>query len=646
MENYRIDEQSKLIAMSKEIPSVKVGLEVHRQLDTTHKLFCNCPTLLTEERPEHRFLRRLRPTQSELGQVDQAALFEFHRGKGIMYEADHKTSCLVEMDEEPPGKLNRDAVEVCLTASLLVNAKPVDEVHVMRKIVIDGSNTTGFQRTCIIALNGAIRVNGNVIPIDQISLEEDAARKTGQEKATTGYRIDRLGIPLIEVTTAPVLHSPSDVEKVALAIGNVLRATRKVKRGLGSVRQDLNISTPNGALVEIKGVQELELLGKAVNLEVNRQIALLQIRDELTQRGVKKEELNEEFVDLTELFHSTKARVLKDTISKQGVVLGLKLSRFNGLLGKELGASGLRFGTELSGRAIFMAGVGGIFHSDELPAYGIVDSEIAQVKQKLRMSDRDAFVLVADEPVRATDALHAVVERAVQALSGVPEETRNAMLDGSSRFIRPRPGAARMYPETDVPSTPVSREWIENLRSTLPQTQDQTMKRLIEQFSLNQKLAKQLVDSEYLMLFEQISTSAKNVQTSFIATMLTETCKSLERDGVPVHLVDNKKIKSIFELVGTGVLAKEAMPDLLKWQTKNLDADPKDGIKALGIRMLSESELETIIDRHIEKNRELVAEKGTEAFPSLMGSVMSEVRGSTDPKIVSQKLKDRLATKG
>jgi glutamyl-tRNA(Gln) amidotransferase subunit E len=549
------------------------------------------------------------------------------------------------MDEEPPGKLNRDAVEVCLTASFLVNAKPVDEVHVMRKIVIDGSNTTGFQRTCIIALNGAIKVDGNIIPIDQISLEEDAARKTSQEKATTGYRIDRLGIPLIEVTTAPVLHSPSDVEKVALAIGNVLRATRKVKRGLGSVRQDLNISTPNGALVEIKGVQELELLGKVVSLEINRQAILLQIRDELTQRGVKKEDFKEEFVDLTELFHSTKARVLKDAISKQGVVLGMRLARCNGLLGKELGASGLRFGTELAGRAIFMGGVGGIFHSDELPAYGIVDSEIAQVKQKLKVSDLDAFVLVADEQLKANDALHAVVERTVQALNGVPEETRNAMLDGSSRFIRPRPGAARMYPETDVPSTPISSEWMDRLRSNLPKTQDQTMKHLSEQFSLNQKLAKQLVDSDYLMLFEQISTSAKNIQPSFVATMLTETCKSLERDGFPVHLIDSKKVKSIFELVGSGVLAKEAMPDLLKWQTKNLDADPKDGIKELGIRMLNEAELKAIIDQHIEKNRELVAEKGTGAFPSLMGSVMSEVRGSTDPKKVSQMLKDRLATR-
>lgn len=219
--------------MSEHIYPIKVGLEIHRQLNTEHKLFCMCPTQLTEEPAESRFLRRLRPTQSELGQVDQAALFEFHRGKGIMYEADHETSCLIEMDEEPPSKLNPEAVEVCLTAALLMNARPVDEIHVMRKIVIDGSNTTGFQRTSVVALNGVLTVDGITIPIYQISLEEDAARKTGQTRDTSGYRIDRLGIPLIEVTTAPVLHSPSEVEKVALAIGNVLRATRKVKARIG-----------------------------------------------------------------------------------------------------------------------------------------------------------------------------------------------------------------------------------------------------------------------------------------------------------------------------------------------------------------------------------------------------------------------------
>jgi Glu-tRNA(Gln) amidotransferase subunit E-like FAD-binding protein len=199
-----------------------------------------------------------------------------------------------------------------------------------------------------------------------------------------------------------------------------------------------------------------------------------------------------------------------------------------------------------------------------------------------------------------------------------------------------------MYPETDVPSTPISHEWIARLKANLPETQDQLMKRLSEQYSLNQKLAKQLVDSDHLALFEQVSACTKNIQSSFVATMLTETCKSLERDGIPIHTIDDIKMKSIFELVGDGIIAKEAMPDLLKWQTKHLDSDPRDGIKALGIRMLSESELDAIIDRHIERNRQFITEKGTAAFASLMGSVMSEVRGSTDPKIVSEKLKTKL----
>ena len=192
--------------MSKQPESlkVKVGLEIHRQLDTKHKLFCACPTDLAETDPEEKFLRRLRPTQSELGQVDQAALFEFHRGRSVMYESDHQTACLVEMDEEPPARMNSEAVEICLSAALLMKADTVDEIHAMRKIVIDGSNTTGFQRTCVVALDGMLKVDGKDIPIQQISLEEDAARKTSQNRDLISYRIDRLGIPLIEVTTAPV----------------------------------------------------------------------------------------------------------------------------------------------------------------------------------------------------------------------------------------------------------------------------------------------------------------------------------------------------------------------------------------------------------------------------------------------------------
>jgi len=630
--------------MSEAAYPVKVGLEIHRQLDTDHKLFCSCPTQLAEESPETKFLRRLRPTQSELGQVDQAALFEFHRGRGIMYETDHKTACLVEMDEEPPGKLDSQAIEVCLTAALLMNAKPVDEIHVMRKIVIDGSNTTGFQRTAVVALAGGLTIDGNAIPIDQISLEEDAARKSGQARDIAGYRIDRLGIPLIEVTTAPVLHSASEVEKVALGIGNVLRATRRVKRGLGSVRQDLNISIPNGALIEIKGVQELELIGKAVQLEVERQKSLLQVMEELKKRNVQSSVITRNYVLMTDIFRNTKARIIKEVIAKNGAVLGMKLKGFGGLLGRELGITGLRFGTELSSRASFWAGVGGIFHSDELPAYGITEIEINLVREMLQMTNDDAFVLVADQAERAEDALNAVADRALEALSGVPEETRNAMPDGSSRFLRPRPGAARMYPETDVPPTPITSELIVQLSSRLPETPEESAKRLGKQYSLNQKLSKQLVDSDYQALFERTAKGSTTIQPSFIATMLTETCKSLERDGFAIHEISDEKIESIFRLVDIGTIAKEAMTELLKWQAEKIDLDPAEGVRELNLGMMPRSELEKIINQHIQKNEKLVIEKGSLAFPSMMGSIMSEVRGRADPKVVSEILKEKLSS--
>jgi len=154
---------------------LKVGLECHQQLDTKEKLFCSCRPELFKGEPQITFLRRLRPTQSELGQIDPAAYFEFQKGVKILYEADPQTSCLVEMDEEPPHELNREALDIALTAALLMNAKPVDEAHVMRKVVIDGSNTTGFQRTCVVALNGEIQVEGKKIPIEHVSLEEDAS---------------------------------------------------------------------------------------------------------------------------------------------------------------------------------------------------------------------------------------------------------------------------------------------------------------------------------------------------------------------------------------------------------------------------------------------------------------------------------------
>jgi len=620
---------------------LKVGLEIHQQLDTSAKLFCNCKPELFKEEPETTFLRGLRPTQSELGQIDPAAYFEFQKGVKIRYEANDGTSCLVEMDEEPPHPLNTEAVETVLMAALMMEAKPVDEIHVMRKTVIDGSNTTGFQRTCVIALDGEIEVGEKTIPIQHTSLEEDAARKTGDEEGNIiRYRIDRLGIPLIEVATAPVIRSPKEAEDVAFAIGRILRATGKVKRGLGTIRQDLNISIPNGALIEIKGVQELELVQLAVEYEVRRQLNLIRISEELKKNGVREEDLLEEFFDVTGVFRQTKCKVIRKSLEKNQQILALKIPKFNGFLKREL-LPNFRLGTEMADRARFWGRVGGIFHTDEMPAYGVTVEEIEKMREIVKAEEQDAIVFVADSPGNARDALIAVVERAREALKGVPEETRAANPDGTTRYMRPRPGAARMYPETDIPPMQVTEDHVEMLTSHLPELPEQRMERVMREYRLNEKLAKQILDSEYSELFEIIMKESDVLPTS-VAAFLTETLKALKRDGIQVEKISENQIKEIFKRIGSEELTKEASPELVIWLCKHENKSVQEAISSLRLKMLSKEELGEIIDGIVGANRTLVKERGKNAFGQLMGMIMKEVRGKANAEMVGELLKKKL----
>jgi glutamyl-tRNA(Gln) amidotransferase subunit E len=621
---------------------LKVGLEIHQQLNTKAKLFCGCPPELFKEEPEITFLRRLRPTQSELGQVDPAAFFEFQKGIKIRYEANRASSCLVEMDEEPPHPLNMEAVEIVLTAALMMNAKLVDEVHVMRKTVIDGSNTTGFQRTCVIAMDGWIKVGEKVVPIQHASLEEDAARKTGEEEKgkIIRYRIDRLGIPLIEVATAPVIYSPAEAQEVALAIGRILRDTGKVMRGLGTIRQDLNVSIPNGALVEIKGVQELELISRVVEYEVQRQLNLAEISEKLKKKGIRGESITADFVDVTDVFQHTKCKVILKALKSGQTVEAVKLLGFKGLLKREL-MPNFRFGTELADQARFWGRVGGIFHTDELPAYDITAEEVEALRKAVGAGAEDAVVFVADIPENVADALRAVVERAQEAIRGVPAETRAANADGTTRYMRPRPGAARMYPETDIPPSLITSALVERIRSSLPEPAEKKLVRLMKEDGLNEKLAKQIVDSEYGGLFESIIKES-GVAATTVAAFLTETLKALRRDGVAVEKVTDDQIREIFGGVGSGEIVKEAVADVFVWLSENEGSSLQDAVEALGLKMFSKAELAKLVDRVITENRQMVDESGKKAFGLLMGVVMKEVRGKADPGVVSALLREKL----
>ncbi len=621
---------------------LKVGLEIHQQLATSTKLFCSCPPELFKEEPEMVFLRRLRPTQSELGQIDPSAYFEFQKGMKVLYEANRKTACLVEMDEEPPHPLSIEAVEVVLTASLMMNAQPVDQVHVMRKTVIDGSNTTGFQRTSIIALDGAIKVNDKIIPIQAASLEEDAARKIGTEAEgkIIRYRIDRLGIPLIEVTTGPVIYSPQEAQEVALAIGRILRDTGKVMRGLGTIRQDLNVSLPNGALVEIKGVQALDLISTVVEYEVQRQLGLISVKDELKSKGIKIDDIKEEIIDVTELFKETKSKVIRKAIDRKQAVKAVKLSGFAGFLKREL-MPNFRVGTEMSDRAKFWGRVGGIFHTDEMPNYGITNEEVSMLRKKMNSSEDDAVVFVADTEENTIDALKAVIARALEVLIGVPAETRTAKEDGTTHYMRPRPGAARMYPETDIPSTLITSEFVEKVRNNLPESTEKKQQRISKQYGLNEKLAKQIVDSEYGPIFDNI-VNENNVSATTVAVFLTESLKALKRDGVQVENVSDDQIKEIFRFIGSGELAKESLLDVFTWISKYKNKNVQEAMDALGLKMLSNEDLMMVIDHVITSNTQLLQKQGNNAFGTIMGLVMKEVRGKASPDIVNTLVRKRL----
>lgn len=616
---------------------LKVGLELHQQLDTKHKLFCGCPTILRDAEPDVKFLRKLRPTQSELGQVDEAALFEFKRGRKYLYESYNDIVCLVEMDEEPPHEVNEEALDIALEVALLLKAEPVGQVCVMRKEVIDGSNTTGFQRTMLIAVGGPsslIEDEEGPVKIETICLEEDAARKMMEVGDTVHYRLDRLGIPLVEIATAPDIKTSEQAMRVALKIGRILRATGKVKRGLGTIRQDLNISIEGGARMEIKGVQELELLPKIIELEVVRQLNLIKIAEELKRRGVSPSSLNYNFKDVTEILHNTKSKLILEGVHKGGRVLAVKLPSFKGLLSMEV-QQGRRFGRELKDYASFWGGVEGIIHTDELPNYGIEEVEVEALLKAFEAQDLDAIVLTVAPLDRAEEALRAVVNRARQAILGVPEETRSINPDCTTKYARPRPGAARMYPETDVRPITIDVEKLERIRRTLPELPEQKLKRYVEELKLNPELAEAIISSRRLEVFERAVSQLK-VSPTVVASTLEYTLKGLKREGFPIDMLDDEVLMEVFRKLEEGSISKEAIPEVLKWLASNIGRSIDEALTSLGLRSMSIEELKQLVEKVVDENRELLIKRGTRAIKPLIGEVMKLARGRVDGKLVSE----------
>lgn len=460
---------------------LKMGLEIHQQLEGK-KLFCSCPTSIRKDKPDFEIKRRLRMSAGETGEVDIAAQHEQKKSKYFLYQGYYDTTCLLELDEQPPGKVNPDSLRIALQVATLLNCKIVDIIQFMRKTVIDGSNTSGFQRTALIGINGFIEVNGKKIGISSLCLEEDACQATKRDKERDIYNLSRLGIPLLEIATDPDITTPEECREAALKLGMILRSVQGLKRGIGSIRQDVNVSIKGGDRTEIKGFQEVKSIPKVVTYEIERQQTLL-------AKGEK-------------------------------------------------------------------------------------------------------------------------IEKTV----------RKAEPDGTTTFLRPMPGAARMYPETDVAFVYPDASGIEKVE--LLEEKVEKLKKLGLGNDLATAVTKIGKADKVLGLVEKY----KNIKPTFVGETFVSTPKTiLKKEKIEVHPTD-AEFEELIAALDAGKIAKDSVYNLL------CDLGRTGTMDFTKYRLMSDEELEKEI-------KDIIKESEGLAFNVLIGKAMGKLKGKADAQKVISMLK-------
>ncbi|MDO9510972.1 MAG: Glu-tRNA(Gln) amidotransferase subunit GatE [Bacteroidales bacterium] len=503
------------------------GLEVHQQLLTDKKLFCNCPAGLFHDSDDYdaEIVRHMRPTLSELGEYDGTALMEFKTRKNITYRAKNRTTCTYEVDDTPPFPLNRQALQIAIEISLLSKLNIVGEVHITRKQYLDGSIPTGFQRTAIIGVEGEIPLKNKKIRLIQLSIEEDSCREISDIGHNRVYKTDRLGMPLIETVTYPECMNPDEVMEACNYIRFLNRSTDHVRTGIGAGRQDVNVSCRGGHRVEIKGVSHTKWIPELTHIECFRQWSLLLLRDKLRSR-INRENWKMTSKRLNFYDFNFDYKPLTDARDQKLRIVAVNLPEFKGLL-SHFTQPGQCFANEISDRLKVIACIEkpNLTHSESLTS-DIQDDDIIKIAQLLDASENDAQLIFWGFEDDVKTALETIEERCLMAFDGIPPETRKAFEDGSTIFERVLPGADRMYPDTDSAPIPLTDEYIQELQKNLPteivDRYEQMMKWEIPQDTHTYIFKKNLFP-----LIERINKEIK-ISPKFAGTFIGHTLKHTE----------------------------------------------------------------------------------------------------------------------
>jgi glutamyl-tRNA(Gln) amidotransferase subunit E len=637
------------------------GLEVHQQLLTRRKLFCRCPAGRYVDRADGEVLRHMRPTLSELGEYDGTALMEFKTRKEIVYLLERGSVCTYELDDTPPFPMDEEAIEIAIGIALLLDLNLVAELHVMRKQYLDGSIPTGFQRTAMVGLTGAVPFRVPALDVDrmlsirQLSLEEDSCREVSDVGHRVTFRTDRLGMPLTEVVTEPEFLTPEELQAGGRLLAQVVRATGRVRRGAGAARQDVNVSVAGGRRVEIKGVDNHRNLPRLVHNEGFRQLNLLRVREELRRRGVTRDllalpekgdpwELSSLVADVGRMFDRARHSGIRAARQAGMTVCAVRLPGFGGLLAHRT-QPGLTFAHEIGERIRVIACPAHhhfMAHSDAADEGGITGSRWRDIRAAVAAEAGDAVVVVWAETPDAATAAREILLRAEDALVGVPAETRQDHGDGTTGFERILPGADRMYPDTDTPPIPVADEVVERVRASLPEAPWARAERY-RGLGLAPAAAHRLAAAPWADLFDRAAPPAGALARR-LAASLAKRIPYHARRGRRIPAGAGSVLRDALRRIAAGDVRPEALDRIVDAAVVRPDAPLAEILAPYAPPPTPD--VDALVGDAVARARAMNGRSPGTLLRWALGEVMPRALGHADPRDVQRRLEERLAMTG
>jgi len=621
----------------------RCGLEIHHQILTEKKLFCHCPAGVYTDEWHAEALRHMRPTLSELGEYDGTALMEFKTKKEIIYRLNRDTVCTYEMDDNPPFLINEQAVDIALTIALALKCKIVGELHIIRKQYLDGSIPAGFQRTAIVGVDGQIELSsGKIVPIIQLGLEEDACREISDRGHQIIFSTDRLSMPIVEVVTGNNLSTPEEAAEAGMRIGRLLRATQLVRRGMGSGRQDVNVSIDGSTRVEIKGVPRIPRIPELTALEALRQKRLLELRDRLQERGFKPGDTPGEEVRFAARPSDLKRPELAAALRSGDSIRVARLPKARKILNWELPGS-RTFADELAGRVQVIACLDqtpNLFHTDG-PGGGLDPEDRERFAKATSLGREDVAVIVYGNDEDTRTAVQEVLARYAEAIACIPGETRQALRNNATGFERILPGPDRMYPDTDSPPYEITDARVEEARKRVP-VEPWVREQRYRELGLPEDVLRRLAISPFASLFDRLI-EEKAVAPMLAGEVLTRFLVAARRKGTDVAELNEEHWQALLRALGDGAIFREGLPAILSLWPKMPDANLEQVLERLEMGKISGSEVAKAVREAVAAARKTAVGADSIAVDIAMGVAMIRLAGRVPGRTVRKSIQTTLA---